>query len=256
MSDPRISFLVGGVQKGGTTALASFIAAHPDIALPRQKEAHLFDDAAFDPSWSVADIDARYAMHFDAEHARLFGDATPIYILHPVLVRRIAAYNPGMKWILILRHPVERALSHYHMERARGREYLPFWLALACESRRLRAYGDDCSRDSPLSRHSYRLRGDYARQLDVLYGFFPHDQVLVLRNAELSHAPGAVMARVWEFLGVDPPAGDESHPRVFEGHYRRLRRGGLRWRFYEWLFRRELAAQVERYGLHWSAAAD
>lgn len=253
MSQPRVSFVVGGVQKGGTTALASFIAAHPEIALPRGKEAHLFDDAGFDPAWGVAGIDARYAAHFDGRDARLHGDATPIYILHPVLVRRIAAYNPGMKWILILRHPVERALSQYHMERARGREHLPFWLALLRESSRLRGSGDDCSRDSPMSRYSYRLRGDYARQLDELYRHFGRDQVLVLRNEALARAPADTMARVWRFLDVAPhDAG--AHARVFEGDYRRLRRGGLRWRFYAWMFRRELAAQAERYGLSWPRA--
>ena len=35
MSAPRIGFLIGGVQKGGTTALAQYLAAHPGIALPR-----------------------------------------------------------------------------------------------------------------------------------------------------------------------------------------------------------------------------
>lgn len=253
MSQPRVSFVIGGVQKGGTTALARFVAAHPDIALPRTKEAHMFDDASFDPSWSVGDVDARYETHFENRQARLYGDATPIYILHPLLIRRIAAYNPGMKWILILRHPVERALSQYHMERSRGHERLPFWLALLLEGRRLRGRLDDCSRSSPMSRHSYRLRGDYARQLDALYAAFPPGQVLVLRNEELARKPREVMRRVWDFLCVEPHETAVEHARVFEGDYRRLRRGGLRWRVYRWMFRRELAAQAVRYGLHWSA---
>ncbi|WP_158636525.1 sulfotransferase family protein [Luteimonas marina] len=252
---PRVSFVIGGVQKGGTTALARFVGCHPRVALPLDKEAHLFDDAGFDERWSPAEVDARYAAHFAPEPgADLFGDATPIYILHPRLVRRIAAYNPAMKWILILRHPIERAVSQYHMERSKGREHLPFWLALLRERGRLRGHGDDVTRDSPLSKHSYRLRGDYARQLDVLYRCFAPEQVLVLRNEDLARTPDAVMDRLWRFLGIEAPPRP-AYGRVFEGGYAPLPRSSLRWRFYEWMFRRELDEQSRRYGLDWTGPA-
>ncbi len=249
----RVSFLIGGVQKGGTTALAQFLGEHPQVALPLAKEAHVFDDAGVDDARDPQEIDGDYAAHFaPGSGDRLHGDATPIYILHPKLVRRIAAYNPAMKWILILRHPLERALSQYHMERARGRERLPFWLALLLEPWRLRGHEDDLSRDSPTSRHSYRLRGDYARQLDVLYAHFPHDQVLVLFNDELDADPGATLGRVHRFLGLAPFSSSAGgYPRVFEGDYARFRRGGLRWWLHERLFSRALRAQRLRYGIDW-----
>ena len=41
---PRVGFVIGGVQKGGTSALANFIAQHPRIAMPKAKEAHVFDE--------------------------------------------------------------------------------------------------------------------------------------------------------------------------------------------------------------------
>lgn len=38
-----VNFLVVGTQKGGTTALAKFLAGHPDICMAPEKELHHFD---------------------------------------------------------------------------------------------------------------------------------------------------------------------------------------------------------------------
>lgn len=250
---PRIGFVIGGVQKGGTTALARFLGRHPQLALPAGKEAHVFDAPDFDECWTAAQIDARYAALFpqvQADAACLHGDATPIYGFHPRLVARIARYNPRMRWILILRHPVERAFSHYQMERARGGEPWPLWPALLLERWRLRGHADDFSADSPLRRFSYRARGGYARQLDALYAHFPRRQVLLLRNAELSAQPQHALARVCAFLGVAPLARAAGDERIFEGGYLPLQRGGWRWRCLAWLLRGELRA-ARRHGIEW-----
>src|SRR3546814_13754905 len=80
---PLLSFVIGGAQKAGTSALARYLGAHPAIRLPRDKEAHVFDAPAFDEAGTAAQIDARFATHFDPAaqaHASLSGDATPYYL--------------------------------------------------------------------------------------------------------------------------------------------------------------------------------
>lgn len=254
MSMPRIGFLIGGVQKGGTTALAQYLAAHPGIALPRGKEAHVFDAPAYDEQWTSADIDARYAAHFEpGSEGLLHGDATPIYCFHPAFVRRISAYNPAMRWVLLLRHPVERAVSHYHMERARGDEPWPLWPAMLLERWRLAGHLDDFSQGSPLRHFSYRARGDYARQLDVLLAHFPREQVLLLRNELLAARPGEVLAQALEFLGLPAPTRDDAdYARVFAGQYPPLSRNGLRFRVLQRLMGGPMRRARERYGLEWT----
>lgn len=249
----RVDFVVGGVQKGGTTALARFLARHPALALPDGKEAHVFDAPTFDDAWDAERIDRIYARHFKRAPAtaRIYGDATPIYVLHPLLIGRIARYNPKMRWILILRHPVERAISHYQMEKARGEERWPLWPALLLERWRLRGHDADFSSGSRLRRYSYRLRGDYARQLDALFSMFPPEQVLVLRNEQLAGAPRETLARVHTFLGVPDIEAPDSFERIFEGSYRPLRRGTAGWQFLCWLMRRELDAASRRHGIDW-----
>lgn len=250
--EPRIGFLVGGVQKAGTSALARYLGAHPRLRLPTDKEAHVFDATDFDDDWTPVQVDQRYAGMFETfADGALLGDATPFYLVHPRVIARIARYNPDMRWILLLRDPVERALSHFHMERQRGTEPWPLWPALLLERWRLRGHHEDLRRSSPLRRHGYRLRGDYARQLDVLYAHFPRTQVLLLRNEHLRDQPAACMREACAFLGVEPLAADASYPPVFVGDYpppSRWTRGLL-----HWLLRRERRALRERHGITFGA---
>jgi len=250
---PLLSFVIGGAQKAGTTALALYLSAHPQLRLPRTKEAHVFDAPDFDEHASVAQIDARYAAHFDAGSPSAtgvrHGDASPIYLLHPRLVQRIARYHPGMRWIVLLRDPVDRALSHYHMERARGAERWPLWAALLGERWRLRGHADDFSDASPLRTYSYRARGDYARQLDALYRAFPREQVLLLLSATLRENPDACVAQVCRFLDVAPLPQAPQPAQVFVGDYRRRGRfSPTRW-LLRWLLRRERRRLRQRYDI-------
>lgn len=252
MTGPRIQFVIGGVQKGGTTALASFLSRHPEIALPRGKEAHVFDAPDFDGAWPQDYIDQLYARHFDVlREGVVHGDATPIYCFHPEFIRRIAVYNPGMRWILMLRHPVERAVSQYQMERGRGDEEWPFWPAMLLERWRLQGHENDFSAHSPLRHHGYRVRGDYARQLDALYAHFPREQVLLLRSDVLAREPARVMEQVWKFLGVATDVAHEEYGRVFEGGYRALSRNGFRFRLLSCLMAPALRRARMRHGVDW-----
>eukprot|EP01034_Spumella_vulgaris_P023909 gene23910-30188_t len=109
---------LAGAQKAGTTTLHSALSHHPDLYLSTPKEIHFFDnDAAFAsdlPDYSF------YDAHFSKATARQqCGEATPAYIFHAQAAHRIKAYNPGMKWLVSLRNPIDRAFSHWNMERSR-----------------------------------------------------------------------------------------------------------------------------------------
>ena len=200
---PLLDFMIVGAQKGGTTALAHFLAQHPAIGMARQKEVHLFDAPDFSPDWTPAQIDARYAPSFaHCSGAAIRGEATPIYLFLPAVAGRLKRYNPALKLIVLLRDPVERAISQHRMERARGNEHLPLWLALLSEPVRLRLPGDAGHRDSHLRRHSYRRRGLYTGQLRNLYRFFDRERVLIVRTEDLRQRHHLVLRRVFAFLRV------------------------------------------------------
>src|SRR5205823_5136114 len=155
----RVDFVIGGTQKGGTSALDSFFRQHPQICMPEtKKELHFFDK---EENFSGRSNYKKYHRHFDPNpQQRVIGEATPIYMYWNSAPYRIWSYNPKMKWILVLRNPVERAFSAWNMETKRSAEHLSFKDAVDQESVR-------CREALPLQHRvvSYIDRGFYAHQV-------------------------------------------------------------------------------------------
>jgi hypothetical protein len=195
-----------GVQKSGTTTLHALIGGHPQIATSERKELHFFDTIR---PGQAPDYRAYHANMRGVPEDRLWGETTPSYIFVPGALEGIKAYNPGVKLIAIFRDPAERAYSHWKMTTGRGREELSFADAIR-ERGRARLKG------SPLPymlAHSYVERGFYGAQLRRLLSLFPRDQVLLLAFKDLTEHRDALMARVFDFLGVEPapPAAEDVH---------------------------------------------
>jgi sulfotransferase family protein len=205
----RVDFVIGGTQKGGTSALDSFLRQHPKICMPEtRKELHFFDREEDDRDYK------KYHANFQPkpEH-RVIGEASPIYMYWETAPYRIWSYNPTMKWILALRNPVERAFSAWNMETKRGAENLPFKEAIEKEPER-------CREALPLQHrvYSYIDRGFYAHQVRRLFNIFGADKCLILLNEELRSDHKKTLRTVFDFLNVDnsfvPPEAS-----VFEQEY-------------------------------------
>jgi hypothetical protein len=195
----NVSFLLAGVQKGGTTALARYLQQHPQLWLPEEKELHFFDNEDLNWADPAALYSGYHACFAAAPAGCLLGEATPIYSYWWPAMARIWAYNPAMRLILCLRNPVERAYSHWAMETARGWDSLPFEEAIASEALRCRQALPEQHRV-----FSYLSRGYYSEQLRRLWSFFPREQTLILRQEQLLEDPVGTLPQVYAFLGVDP----------------------------------------------------
>jgi len=191
----RVDFVIGGTQKGGTSALDSFLRQHPGICMPTtRKELHFFDRDEENRDYK------KYHADFKAKpQHRVIGEASPIYMYWETAPYRIWKYNPKMKWILALRNPVERAFSAWNMESKRDHEKLPFAEAIEKEPER-------CRMALPVQHrvYSYIDRGFYAHQVRRLFNIFGKENVLVLLSEELRNQHQKTLGRVFEFLGVDP----------------------------------------------------
>jgi len=167
-----VDFVIGGTQKGGTTALDAYLREHPEICMATKqavsssrghpeirtagkKEVHFFDNEDYfsngKPDYS------KYHRRFNPEKAhQVLGEATPIYMYWNDSPRRIWEYNPKMKIIVLLRNPIDRAYSHWNMERLRNADTLFFWEAIKNENER-------CREALPLQHrvYSYISRGLY-----------------------------------------------------------------------------------------------
>jgi len=160
------------------------------------KEVHFFDNEdAF--AHGAPDYACYHARFSPQPGQKMTGEVTPIYMYWHDAPRRIWEYNPEMRIIVLLRNPVERAYSHWNMERARGAESLSFPEAIRRERER-------CRESLPLQHrvYSYIDRGFYAEQLRRLWCFFPERQVLAIKSEDLQHSPRLALRRIWRFLGL------------------------------------------------------
>lgn len=207
---PLVNFIVVGVQKAGTTALYDYLADDPALALSKVKEVHFFDDEIVD--WSAPDY-APYHAQFEIDGPAICGEATPIYLYWPNALQRIAAYNPDIRLIVMLRDPVERAWSHWRMEYSRGVETHPFsWCIREGRQRLLSAEPWGVHRE-----FSYVERGFYGEQIERLFSILPPGQTLILKADDLRDDPGDALARVNGFLSI-PGRGPVEHREVHVGH--------------------------------------
>jgi hypothetical protein len=221
---PLVDFMIVGAQKAGTTALARFLGKHPELGMSASKEVHLFDAPEYSTAWTRAEIDSRYGPQFEhCPAARRRGEATPVYLFMPEVAAQLARYNPDLRLIVLLRDPVERAISSHAMQRRRGFERWPLWLALLAEPFRLRGCRDGRAEHSALRDHAYRARGLYSRQLRNLLRHFPAEQVLVLQSGDLRDRHEWTLGRVFAFLNVDAPVAVPPET-VFAGGRRRRHR--------------------------------
>jgi len=195
----ELTFIVGGVQKAGTTSLFGYLQDHPGLQSPLGKELHFFDNETID--WSRPDYSLLRQFFAVPDDKRPAFDVTPIYLFWPPALQRIHDYNPTIKLLFIFRDPIERAWSHWSMERSRNAEDLPFHLAIRSGRWRLRGI----SRYTPAWRvYSYVERGFYGSQVRRLLELFPRENILFLRSNDLLERHHDVLASVAEFLGLSP----------------------------------------------------
>jgi len=221
-------FLIVGAQRGGTTSMYRTLDAHPAILKAvLHKGVHYFD-TGYDHS--LGWYQGHFPLRARAALARratgdvpLTFESSPYYMFHPLAAERISRDLPGVKLLVLVRDPVERAYSAHAHELARGYETEPFERALELEDQRLAGEAERIvSEPGYLSHshqhHAYLTRGLYADQLERLGQFVGRDRVHVVDSGRFFTDPEPVYDGVLEFLGLRR----HGYP-VFERHNARPR---------------------------------
>jgi hypothetical protein len=189
----RIDFIVGGVQKAGTTALHDFLAQHPHVALLRDQALHFFDKE--ENFAGTPDYDVLHGNFDPPRNWKIAGEVTADYLYYPRALERIAAYNPAIKLVVSLRNPVDRAFSQWNMRHAKGREALPFIDAIKCDV--------EIGVHRAPRGNAYIARSLYSEQLERVFDLFPRENVLVLKYEDLRDKPEQVVHQLFDFLGLE-----------------------------------------------------
>jgi hypothetical protein len=225
------SFLICGGQRCGTTSLYRALAAHPAVLKAvLHKGVHYFDVGyGRGARW----YRAHFPLHATARRRsrRLGGapvqafESSPYYMYHPLAGARIAADLAGVKLLVLVRDPVERAYSQHAHEVGRGFETeTDFARALALEPERLGGQTELLSADPNAysfshQHHAYRARGEYIRYLEGLSRLVGRDRIHVVDSEEFFARPEPVYDAVLDFLdlprlGYPPFARHNARPRA------------------------------------------
>jgi hypothetical protein len=191
------SFLICGGQRCGTTSLYRALAAHPVVLKAvLHKGVHYFDLAYhrglgwYRGHFPLLRAAARVEREYGAP-AQTF-ESSPYYMYHPLAMGRIVRDLPGVRVVVLVRDPVERAYSQHAHE---------------VEPARLRGQEERLRRDASYysfshQHHAYRGRGEYARHLERMAALLGRDRIKVVCSERFFADPAPVYDEVLDFLGL------------------------------------------------------
>jgi hypothetical protein len=168
--------------KGGTSSLYRYLLDHPQIFMSPVKEP-LF----FSRNWDRG-LEWYERLFERAGRAVAIGEGSTEYSAYPLqseVPMRIAKTLPDVRFVYMIRHPIERMLSEYHDYLVRGVER-------------------DLSADRALLGEPFYCNvSRYAMQIEQYLEYFSRDQLLILRSEDLKSDRAQTLRRVYEFLEVD-----------------------------------------------------
>lgn len=187
------TFIIG-IQKAGTTTLDAWLSEHPEIyCYDSLKDVHLF--ARFKTREEMEQRMAKETPAYNQEPIVL--QSAVNYIFYPSLLESISKYSPDAKLIVILRNPIDRAISSYHYFTKMLRE------KRSMENALLYTPKDDLPFSADNNDFTYLEHGFYFRQIINCYHFFKKDQLLILDYDDLAANPDELVHKIFSFLNID-----------------------------------------------------
>ena len=201
------TFLVIGAGRSGTTSLDRYLRQHPEIYLtPRKAPSYFFCSGLGridDPSlrlvarnYFVPKLVDYEALFDDARPSQATGEVSPVYLATIHAAPEIASVIPAAKLIAVIRSPVDRVYARFVARHRDGLERRTFAEVVSDDLR------EPLVRDVAFG--TYLAAGFCSHFLQSYVDRFPLGQIRVHLFDDLVADPAAVMADLFEFLGVDP----------------------------------------------------
>lgn len=200
MTQPN--FFIVGAPKCGTTAVCEYLRSHPQVFMCTPKEPHYF--ATDFPRYRVVTGWDDYLGLFSAQpHQTIVGEASVFYLYSEVALSLIRQKLPASRLLVMLRNPVELAVSMhaqaFHTGDENQKDYFKAWKL--CEERRAGLKIPRTCRDRKvLFYDEISLLG---RQLDRALSLFPHEQVMWCFLEDLATDTLGVYNQILLFLELE-----------------------------------------------------
>jgi len=204
--------IVIGVGRGGTTSLFHYLGQHKCVRKSAYDEIGFFDDNYhLGLNWYRSMFPTRFTKNsIEKKFGKFIAyEVTPWYIRRPWDAKRIHGLIPNVKLIAVLRNPVDRAYSHYHLSRRIQGLTTPFEDVVLEDMKRINEYREKNGEINDnyfktIVQNSFLARGFYAEQLKKWYEIFNDDQILVVPSEDLSEQTQKTLNKIFIFLGLEP----------------------------------------------------
>lgn len=196
-------FLIIGGIRCGTTSMSRYLDQHPHVVAP-ENEIHYFD-------WRYDRGEGWYRSWFPMRNGVTLGEASPTYLMSPVVPERVASRLPEAKLIVLLRDPVERAISHFSLRKGKGAEPASD-LGTALDDEERRTTTSARNHDGARRLDAYLEQGSYIIGLRRWFAHFPRDRFLLIDSSSMYRDPPSVYGQTLDFLGLP------SYRPLFEVH--------------------------------------
>lgn len=202
----RPNFFIVGAPKCGTTTWATYLGEHPEIRFSAVKEPHYF--CTDFPRFRWADTEEDYLSHFAIlSPAPVIGEASVMYLYSREAARRIHAFDPASRILILLREQSEFLPSYHNQILYTRIEDNPDFAAVWRLSGRRPAgtLPQGCAEPAFLN---YAAIGDFEKQVARYLDTFPANQIRVAWMEDWISDPARFYRALESFLGV------VHHPRV------------------------------------------
>ncbi|MEG3894149.1 MULTISPECIES: tetratricopeptide repeat protein [unclassified Microcoleus] len=189
------NFIIIGCQRCGTTSLYTYLAQHPQILTPIKKEMDFF-------SWHFYRGIDWYLAHFPpmpAGEQFLTGEASPSYFDCREAPERLYSAFPEAKLVVLLRNPVDRAISQFYRLTDLNWEARSLDRTISDEIERLDRNPEYIIGEEP---GNYLARGRYIEFIKNWLAFFPREQLLILKSEDFYAGAAGTVKQVLEFLDL------------------------------------------------------
>lgn len=201
------NFLIIGAAKAGTSSVFNYLTQHPDVYGPDIKEPAFFafeneavdfkgpGDASLNQT-VITDINDYQSIFNAVTDEQAIGEASVIYLYSDKAPYKIKHYIPDTKIIVVLRNPIERAVSSYsHLRRDGFETFNDINMAFKEEGNRIKNNWQHL--------WHYQAMGFYYESLKRYYDMFPEENIAIYLYDEFKRDALGVLKKMFGFLQVN-----------------------------------------------------
>lgn len=205
-SDRFPNLYVLGFAKSGTSHLCTVLSSSKDVFIPNEKEPHYFSHDLLSAEYRISLKD--YLEYYNNAHVKYRMDGSISYVYSKVAVKKILECSTDPIFIIMVRNPFERMMSHYR-----------FNVRNMVETRSFESAIRNAEGFSRNWLYDYVQMSDYSTQISRLLETTGLGVKLKLIDYdEYLFNPSEVVQKLSVFLEIEVPISDQLRKKVNVGN--------------------------------------